>query len=312
MVFTVQTLVNQYRERKPDIRGEKLRFSKVGERDVYNITAPFEDSGESVIAGRVERRDTEQSKVVFFTKRENEWLPRESTKTYELQDPFVCRIHGQLVFGGVEIFPHPENNDALSWRTVFYKGESINDLQRFSTGPDGMKDIRLIELEDGRIGVFTRPQGEKGGRGKIGYISIPSLDELDAEKIAGAPLIHNHFVDEEWGGANEIHLLANGQIGVLGHISRFDDEGDRHYYPMVFVYNPKTNEISHMEIIAMRDDLPDGPAKRPDLHDVLFSGGLNRLENGRATLYVGVSDAEAHQVALSDPFKKYEEMNKLN
>ncbi|MGP4079191.1 MTP-1 family protein [Pseudalkalibacillus sp. R45] len=306
MAFTVQSLLEDYQSSKPDIRAEKITFTGVGEKDVYNITAPFEDEGELVIAGRVEGRDTEHSDVVFFVEEDGVWKPRKDTKTYALQDPFFTRIDGELVFGGVEIFPHPTHEGALSWRTVFYRGSTINELERFATGPNGMKDIRLIELANGKIGVFTRPQGEKGGRGKIGYTEIASLEELTPEVIDKAPLIDSHFIDEEWGGANEVHLLKNGKIGVLGHIAKFDENGDRHYYPMVFTYDPDTSEISDMEIIATRADFPDGPAKRDDLQDVLFSGGLVCLEDGQAELYVGVSDAEAHKAILPDPFIKYE------
>ena len=305
-MYTVKSLVDSYRKNKKVDEAKKLTFTGVGDRDVYNITAPFKNNGEMVIAGRVEARDTEHSEVVFFTEKEEVWTPIEGSKTYDLQDPFVTHINGELLFGGVETFPHPENEGALSWRTAFYKGADLNRLQRFTIGPDGMKDIRLIQLDDGRIGVFTRPQGDKGGRGKIGYTIINHLDELQAEIIDNAPLIQDHFGQDEWGGANEIHLLANGDIGVLGHIACFDQEGNRHYYPMTFLYEPETNEIKNMEIIATRDDFPDGPAKRPDLQDVLFSGGLLRLENGQAELYVGVSDAEAHKAILPDPFAKYE------
>ena len=41
-----------------------------------------------------------------------------------------------------------------------------------------MKDIRLILLSDNRIGVFTRPQGKIGGRGRIGFMIVNSLKEL--------------------------------------------------------------------------------------------------------------------------------------
>ncbi|WP_261131490.1 DUF1861 family protein [Bacillus sp. Marseille-Q3570] len=306
MTFTIQSLLEDYQSSKPEIRAEKITFTGVVEKDVYNITATFEDEGELVIAGRVEGRDTEHSDVVFFVKEDGVWKPRKDTKTFALQDPFFTRIAGELVFGGVEIFPHQTNEGALSWRTVFYRGSTINDLERFATGPNGMKDIRLIELENEKIGVFTRPQGEKGGRGKIGYTEIARLEELTPEVIDQAPLIDSHFTDEEWGGANEIHLLKNGKIGGLGHIAKFDEKGDRHYYPMVFTYDRDTNEITEMEIIATRADFPDGPAKRDDLQDVLFSGGLVRLETGQAELYVGVSDAEAHKARLPNPFIKYE------
>ncbi|TKD72356.1 MTP-1 family protein [Pseudalkalibacillus hwajinpoensis] len=311
-MFTVQSLLDDYQESMKLKGAEKLIFTGIGDRDVYNITVPFENEGEWIIAGRVEARDTEHSEVVFFVEKNNVWTPKEDLRTYQLQDPFLCFIHGQLVFGGVEIFPHPENDNALSWRTVFYKGDNLSKMERFTTGPDGMKDIRLIELTNGTIGVFTRPQGEKGGRGKIGFTAIDNLDELQSETIANASLIQEHFVEDEWGGANEVHLLANGEIGILGHIARFDQEGSRHYYPITCHYDPTLNRITNMEIIATRDDFPEGPAKRPDLQDVLFSGGLIRKENGQAVLYVGVSDAEAHRVTLTDPFAKYEKDSMIN
>ncbi|MFG6114874.1 DUF1861 family protein [Halobacillus sp. MO56] len=306
MTYNVQSLLKSYRSEKPDIHAEKLHFTGVGDKDVYNITAPFENNGVSIIAGRVEARDTEHSEVVFFKEKDGKWEPAEGMPSFELQDPFVTRIHGQLVFGGVEIFPHLEKEDALMWRTVFYKGKDIEDLERFAIGPDGMKDVRLVELQGGGVGVFTRPQGERGGRGKIGFTSINNLDELDETLLTSAPLIKEHFLDEEWGGANEIHILANGRIAGLGHISQFDQQGDRHYYPIIFLYEPDKNEFSDMEIIGVRDDFPAGDSKRPDLKDVLFSGGLVRLKNNQAELYVGVSDAEAHKAIIPDPFSRFE------
>lgn len=44
---------------------QKLNFTGVDHKDVYNITAPFQDEDEWVIAGRVEARDSEHSNVVF-------------------------------------------------------------------------------------------------------------------------------------------------------------------------------------------------------------------------------------------------------
>lgn len=284
----------------------KLRFTGVGDRDVYNITAPFIDQGEQVIVGRVEHRDSEQSEVYFFVERNGVWEPRKDAPVFTLQDPFYTKINGELIFGGVETFPHPQHEGKLSWRTVFYKGTDINGLEMFFKGPDQMKDLRLVQLKDGKIGVFTRPQGEKGGRGKIGFATIPSLDDLSLDLIAEAPLFPNQFLDEEWGGSNEIHLLSNGLLGVLGHIAKFDSSGKRHYYPMIFVVDPNTKSFTEMEIIAERSSFPEGPAKRDDLIDVVFSGGLIRNCDGTARLYAGISDAEAHTVVLRDPFLSYE------
>lgn len=285
---------------------EKVIFSGIGNKDVYNITAPFEDEGQLVIAGRVESRDSEHSQVFFFVKQNNEWVPRVGAPVFELQDPFFTKIAGELVLGGVQIFPHPTKEGALGWRTVFYKGPSISCLQEFAKGPDGMKDLRLIELMDGRIGVLTRPQGEKGGRGKIGWTRIPSLSDLTFDVINEAPLLGGQFIDEQWGGANEAHLLTNGLVGVLGHIASFDQEGNRHYYPMVFALNPETGEFSDIKLIATRSHFLPGPAKRPDLEDVVFSGGIVRNADGTAIFYAGISDAEAQRITITDPFLQYE------
>jgi len=45
-----------------------------------------------------------------------------------------------------------------------------------------------------------------------------------------------------------------------------------------------------------------GESKRPDLMDVVFSGGLVRDGQGKARLYAGISDAEAQVMTIDDPF----------
>lgn len=299
-------LVEEMRSRGERRQAFSLKFTGVGDRDVYNITAPFEDEGEMVIAGRVERRESEDSEVYFFVNRKGEWIPRAGAPTFHLQDPFFTRIDGELIFGGVQTYPHPAQPGELWWRTVFYKGKNIQDLHPFFEGPHGMKDLRLIQLTDGRIGVFTRPQGEKGGRGKIGFTIAPSLADLSVQMIEEAPLLPDQFLDDEWGGPNEPRLLKNHLIGVLGHIARFDEEGGRHYYPMVFSLDPVTRATSPIYVIAERKDFIESPAKRPDLVDVVFSGGLVRKDDGTAILYAGVGDADAQMLLMQDPFLIFE------
>lgn len=301
------TLLREYEtNQKTATDPVKLVFQGVGNHDVYNISAPFEDEGELVIAGRVESRDSEHSQIVFFVQRDGVWTPREGSPVFILQDPFFTHIRGELVVGGVQIYPHPEQVGALAWRTVFYKGARVTDLEPFFTGPDGMKDLRFLELKDGSLGVFTRPRGEKGGRGKIGFSHIGSLGELTLQIIEDTPLLEGQFTDEEWGGANELHLLPNGWVGVLGHIACYDKQGDRHYYPMVFVLDSETGWYSDIELIAVRNRFSPGEAKRSDMVDVVFSGGLVRKADGTADLYAGISDAEAHRITISDPFIKFE------
>jgi hypothetical protein len=304
-----QELLNDYKQSRIDhSMGEKLIFSGVGDRDVYNITAPFEDRGEMIIAGRVERRNSVISEVVFFRQDGERWIAKENTIA-RTQDPFFTKVNGELVLGGVEIMTDPDDPERIiSWVTRFYKGKDIDSLEPFTTGPERMKDIRVVELPDGSIGVFTRPQGEIGGMGQIGFIKLPSLDELNEENILKAHIFKDQIVPEEWGGANEPHLLKNGLIGVLGHIACMDHERKKHYYSMVFTLNPETKEKTPIKIIADRSSFPEGPAKRPDLVDILFSGGLVRLDNGKAKLYTGVSDTEAHVLTIDDPFLEYESL----
>lgn len=300
-----QELLADYRELHPAIdqsAGQTLWFSGVGDKDVYNITAPFTWNNQVYLLGRVEARDTEHSEIVFFQSSSASWQPVASIPPLEgLQDPCITFVDGDLILGGVK-FPVTLADGSTGWRMEFYRGDKSGRLIHCFTGPDKMKDIRLKQLEDGRIAIFTRPQGVKGGRGKIGFVIADSFEEMTAEMIEDAPLIENQFLDSEWGGANEIHLLANGHLGVLGHVASFDEQDHRHYYPMVFSVNPRNGEASELRIIAERRDFPPGPTKRPDLVDVIFSGGLVRDGSGRACLYAGLSDAAAALLTICDPF----------
>lgn len=287
-------------------RAKKLVFNGFDGYDIYNPTAPFSYKGNTLIIGRVEKRDSEHSESVFFYKKKDgsysEFL---DLKRYKLQDPFISIINGFYVFGGTEIFPHPENKNNLWWQTKFYYGKNLSSLKELTTGPRGMKDIRLVELTNNKIGVFSRPQGKIGGRGKIGFTIINSLFDLNSDVINNAKLL-DQFNDDEWGGANEAVVLSNGNIGVLGHMARYSHGDTRHYYPIVFQINPLTYEYSEIKIIAQRSNFVKGPSKRESLTDVLFSGGLVRQKNGKATLFVGVSDVEVQSALIVDPFSCYE------
>ena len=282
----------------------KIKFTGLEPgKDVYNITAPFEDAGVTWLAGRVERRDSEHSQVVFFRRQGDAWAADPDIPRLDLQDPFVCRIAGELIVGGVEVFDDAENPGKLNYRTVFLRGASLRGLTRFAAGPDRMKDIRLHELPDGRILVLTRPQGAVGGRGKIAWTILDGLDRLDIPHIEAATVLEHQFIPEEWGGANQIHRLAGTKVGVLAHIARYDEAGDRHYHSTAFVFDWASGEYTPMKLIAVRRNFQDGASKRPDLQDVIFSGGLVRLGNGKAQLYCGVGDAEGHTITIADPFE---------
>jgi hypothetical protein len=261
--------------------------------------------GRDIIAGRVERRTEELSQIVLFEKSSNGWTPVQDAPIFPgLQDPCVTQINGKLLLGGVR-FPIIIGDDKNAWQMEFFIESEGGKFEKVLTGPPKMKDVRFLQLPDHRILVLTRPQGEKGGRGKIGFCIVDSLADATHEVIDQAPLF-DHCPKKLWVGANEAHNLKDGRIGVLGHIAEFDEDQNRHYYSMAFAIDPEKGTSTQPEIIAKRSDFPEGESKRKDLQDVIFSGGIQRQENGRAILFAGLSDAEAGFIELPDPFLQYE------
>lgn len=308
---TCDELLLEFKGRDTQDNSSKIKFDLGANdlRDVYNITSAFTWNDETIIAGRVEARDSEDSEVIFFIEESGVWKPRKGYPILRLQDPFVSTIGTEIIIGGVEIYDDPQKPGTLAYRTIFFKGERLDALERFAKGPEKMKDIRLLQLDENKILVFTRPQGEVGGRGMIAYTVISSLEEFSVEVMEKTTLLDKQFVPEEWGGANELHLLKNGLVGVLSHIAKFDAEGNRHYYSTCFAFDAVTGEYTPMKLIAIRANFAEGASKRPDLVDVIFSGGIIRQADGTARLYCGASDAEAHTITIEDPFLEYEQSN---
>ncbi len=295
---TVKSLLQDYEKTKKLMNPRKLTFKGVDGYDVYNPSNIFIHEGVEHIVGRVEKRDEEVSTAMFF-KRTGDTLfeVNKALPSYPLQDPFLSVLGDQYIFGGTEVF---FDNEEAKWRTVLYKGKNLNALERFLEAPIGMKDVRVSQFEDGRYILLTRPQGQKGGRGKIGMIVRDSLSDFTTKTIEDAP-VFNQVPKENWLGANELIPLEDGTMGVLGHVVSFTKDNERHYYPMVFTIDPETLEPSPMKIIATRNDFLEGPSKREDLKDVLFSAGL-LLSGNKATLIVGVSDCEVQLIDMDNPF----------
>lgn len=304
-------MVQEYRaSRPPQTRAKLQRFflrnPEHGNKDVYNPTAPFKAGSKTVIAARVESPHSESdSKVHFFEKTgKNRWTELHDAPQFDLQDPFISKVHGEVVFGGVRIHHKPDGT--LGYRTVFYRGSSLHDLKEFAAGPEGMKDIRITGLRNGKIAVLTRPQGGEAGPGRIGFTVVDRLEDLARpDTIAKAPILHGIFDGKDWGGANELHVLDDDTIGVLGHVARYDEAKDRHYYPMAFTINVRTGEVSQPKVLFERADLKEHGelvAKKPDLKDVLFTGGMKKNKDGTVTVYVGVGDVRVAKKRIADPF----------
>lgn len=99
-----EKLLNKFQNQKTKPKGHLLNleitnkvlisiFSEAKDKtydiDIYNITAPFIDSGEHYLAARIEPRNSELSKVGFFMQKDNEWLLDTKKHLFDLQDPFL-------------------------------------------------------------------------------------------------------------------------------------------------------------------------------------------------------------------------------
>lgn len=290
--LTCIELLEEFKKKKMPLTGEKLLFSGVGGRDVYNISKPFLIGKKTIIAGRVETREAcADSKIIFFEKKKKGvWTPVYGTPTLPLEDCFVVNIGDKTIVGGVQVFGNPTTTDPMNidYRTVFYYCGSDLSLVKFAVGPDGMKDIRLTPLVNGRIGVFTRPQGENNGNGKIGYVELLRLEDITPKNLLRARIIENQFAPEEWGGVNDPYPFKKW-IYVYGHIAYKDEQDAKHYYGMSFTYDPKRHRASPIRIIATRKNFPEGEAKTPNHKDIFFLGGLVRHYK-IVTIYGGLSD----------------------
>lgn len=295
---TVHALLKTYRQNRHILGTQKLSFTGVGEQDVYNICQPFMYEGVLLLPGRVEKRDSELSEVRLFRQVKRNLYEPTQYRWADLQDPFVTQVGTRIVLGGTHI--DTDGAHITSWRTRVFAGQTLDAMVPMFDAPTKMKDVRLVE-HDG-IHVFTRPQGGLAGKGKIGVVHCKRLEDVQEHLLREAPLLPHQFDDESWGGANQVIVLKNGLLGIVGHIAIMSPGDIRHYYGMVFTYDLKTKRASPLRIICERADFGFQTAKRPDLEDVVFTGGLIRHDDRTATLYAGVGDAGAHTLRIPDPF----------
>lgn len=287
-----------------------LRFEGVDGFDVYNCSQPFYHHDKLYMFGRVERRsEWMRSWARLFEKvGVDTWRLVPDSMVYQLEDPYISLIDSKLVLGGTHV--QVKQEDQLSaYYGYFYYGEDLADLKYFCTGPKNMKDIRLVQLLDRRIGVFSRPRDKKlieqyGSEALIGFTIINELSELTAETIENATIIPGLFHNLEWGGVNQAYLLDTGKIGVIGHLS-FNEEDQSVYTVVSFVFDPDTLAVSNYQMIATRKSFPAGPEKRGHLKDCCFPSGILPLNDDHCQLYSGIGDTQEGVVTIPYPFKGY-------
>jgi hypothetical protein len=290
----------------------KVNFVGTEGFDVYNTSIPFYWKGKRYIYGRVEKRDewARSWARLFEETGRDEWTLVQNDMIYQLEDPYITIINDEVILGGTHVRKKQGNID--TYYGYFYRGKDLHDMMYFTTGPDYMKDIRLVELSDHRIGVFSRPRSEEvrtlhGSESIIGFEIIDHIEDLNAEIIENATKIEELFEDDEWGGCNQCYLLDSGKIGVIGHKSykRTDDSGIEVlvYMNISFVFDLEKHQALDMKIIGTRDCYPEGPAKKPTLVDCAFTSGIVMREDGKADLYSGIGDTEVGRIVIDYPFE---------
>lgn len=298
-IYDVEALLAEFRLRPRMELGSLVTLHGVDGLDGYNPSAPIRHGPSTYVLVRVEPRNVNFSawSVPFRHVSPSVWEMTSDLPMLRLEDPFVSVIHGELVVGGVRIISRLR--DTCVWETVFFRGQHLSDLREFARSPLAMKDVRLVELENGRVGVFTRPWGDKENSRHIGYTELNSLDDLNHAALAHAPVLPTQPVQGQWWGANAVYPLPSGKLGVLAHMATWGPR-QRHYYAVTFVFDRFRREIVEgPEILAERACFPIYDSRDPSLQDVIFPAWIDRDEG---LLYAGLSDATIGVVPVRDPF----------
>jgi hypothetical protein len=302
-----------------------LDFEGVKEDETVYNPCPFVLNNELCLLGRVEAYTSEVAHVHQFKKREGKWRSQELAFLH-VQDPFLSCIQNRKIVGGVALDfsePFPGIHKIEGYRTSFYDFET---KEKIIDGPDGMKDIRLVDLGD-KIGVFTRPRTEDFGivHSSIQFSTVSSIEEITAKLIGSISIdplkkVQGFFNHNEWGGVNAVYQLQDGWLGVLAHIAYYSehstdespdrahtDEHMRKYAAIAFEFHPDTGAVTHPVIILARNNLAmQVKAKRADLEQIIFPGGLifetegNRIET--VLFFYGLGDAHVGVSELPYPF----------
>jgi len=283
-------------------RGNILSFTNQNGKTAYNPTIPFEFNGKKYMGIRAESLESElDSQTLFAYEKDCEkdlWEIDYSLDSLPLQDPAYAKIKGEIFILGVKV---NKEKDGMRWKQEIYRGDSIRNLEYFTSGPKGIKDIRLVDLKD-RVGVFTRPNG------KIAYLEVGNIEELgelsESDWYNCPKIIMGLFEENLWGGVNQAIKISPREIGIIGHIASQSINGgnklQKYYYGMSFKFNPKKLIKRDFKIIAKRNDFPPSHAKRsPELDDVIFPAGIEEKTNN---FYCGLSDFCIGKKEIKDVF----------
>lgn len=299
----------------------------VDDYDAYNPALITDSPHNKVLAVRLERRNSvvgtqHYHPSIAFVQQEDgiltdPWHLDERLPRFDmLEDPFVFHAVEQdgskaIVLGGVRIREH---FDEFIPQTEFYRGESIHSLEPVSFAVlHGLKDIRLLQLPDGRFLLCRRPRGQQFGRGRITLHLINTLDDLVNNDVADLPtlaVLDSGNDVNDWVGVNAVYLLSHEgvtYVGLLGHIALEDKEHVIHYAACTYTLSLEDllkEEIVKVipHVIATRGCFQQGPRKTVSLGDVVFPGALEHMTGDTYRLWTGLSDARVGILEVDHPF----------
>ena len=103
--MTMKEKKARFEAARPQQENVLLTFTGVDGYDVYNCSIPFTWEGREYIFGRVERREEwARSWVRLFEKSgKDTYALVPGSMIYQLEDPFIQMIHGELVLGGTSV-----------------------------------------------------------------------------------------------------------------------------------------------------------------------------------------------------------------
>jgi len=202
----------------------------------------------------------------------------------------------------------PDHVETL--HTEFYVGKNLNNLEYVASGPEWMKDIRIIQDADSdtKLHIYGRPQPkEYKDCGNITHTTINSIDALDSAMISNVPYIDEdllRFGSGKWGGVNDIINMGGNRHILVAHRAwrTGTDGGGRHYEAVLYGHNTRERSIVDLGILATANMFPQGTVKADDavdLSDVVFTGGgyngtLQYTTFGVRDGSIGISGVQKH------------------
>lgn len=310
---------------KPDLGAETDRWQNP---TLYNPSV-FID--EARLLARLEEFDDEISSTVVVCELGDGDVLRlieDAPQFQNMQDPYYLGPFKDpedpdglpyQVIGGVKISIDPVTRKVVDWQDQNFRyKKSIDEIvhngepRPFLKSSHKSKDLRYVELSDGIV-ACPRPQGVFGGLGQVGFFRSKDISTLESDlhdyfaHADESTFIPDIFEDGEWGGFNQMIPLPSGEILVIGHKARRIMRGDEQvlqYRPFSGILDPQSGRlVSPIQYLDVNPtDFEFVLPKRSELDDVIFTGGIQLLEDPSIVMFIGgIKDAAVCMKVITNP-----------